>query len=408
MFSCKQFRSAVLLLSAFCLLATQPGWSAGIFRELTLDTAKTDAQKDSKILIIDFTASWCGPCHKMEATTWSDPTVQKWVAENAIAIQFDVDKDKDISSAFHIMAMPSMVVFAPKDYSKEFDRQVGYQTSTELLDWLNGVKKGETSLDLLKHSIEKMAGKGGEEEVKARFRLLRALLEANKYDDAVDQFVWLWQNIPTQMPALGGVRISFLAGQIATLAPRINAIKDRFGLIRDEAEKNNQLLDFVVLNEALGQNDRTLEWFDKVKNDATQKDNLKQVDFVLVGLLVKKNRWKDVILLFPDPIAEIRSLNQKAPKVAEDLARMGIKEDPFAKDAARIYASALAAKRESDARKIAAEILKLHDTPDMRRQLVQTALEAKQPRKDQLKWVSTNKELTEKLQEALKTAKLKK
>src|SRR5579862_3578477 len=97
----------VLITATYCQIASA---AAAVFKELPLDKAKATAKDEGKILVVDFTASWCGPCHKMEADTWANPVVQKWVSENAIAVQVDVDKEQETSAAFQIQAMPSVVV----------------------------------------------------------------------------------------------------------------------------------------------------------------------------------------------------------------------------------------------------------------------------------------------------------
>jgi thiol:disulfide interchange protein len=85
--------------SFIVLACDSAAWSrAEIFSGSSLEQAKQHAQKDGKLFLIDFTASWCPPCKKMESTTWADAAVQAWMKENAVAIQIDVDKDEKISA----------------------------------------------------------------------------------------------------------------------------------------------------------------------------------------------------------------------------------------------------------------------------------------------------------------------
>ena len=77
------------LLALSC--ATAAFAEAAIFSQYSYDQAKQKAERDHKLLLIDFTASWCPPCKRMESSTWPDEALQAWVKENAIAIQIDVD-----------------------------------------------------------------------------------------------------------------------------------------------------------------------------------------------------------------------------------------------------------------------------------------------------------------------------
>ncbi len=105
-----------------------------VFSELSLAEAKTKAVKQEKILLVDATADWCQPCKAMERTTWVDPEVIAWINLNAIAIQVDVDKQREEAKELNIQAMPTIIVF--KD-GRELDRVVGYKNASELLAWLN-------------------------------------------------------------------------------------------------------------------------------------------------------------------------------------------------------------------------------------------------------------------------------
>ena len=137
-----------------CLLALSCAHGAWArpecFSDYSFEQAQSKAKEDGKFLLIDFMATWCPPCKKMEVSTWPNESVQAWIKENAIAIQCDVDEARKVASAFKIEAMPTVVLFTPGSGSKEFGRQVGFMGSSDLLQWLEGAKSGKTSTDLQK------------------------------------------------------------------------------------------------------------------------------------------------------------------------------------------------------------------------------------------------------------------
>jgi thioredoxin 1 len=57
----------------------------------------------SKLVVIDFTASWCGPCK------FIGPIFEKLAAENPEAefVKVDVDEAEDVSAHCKIQAMPT-------------------------------------------------------------------------------------------------------------------------------------------------------------------------------------------------------------------------------------------------------------------------------------------------------------
>lgn len=134
------FSLGALALTSIASVSAHPA----MFSNLTLQQAREKADKENKLVLADFTATWCGPCHMMDKGAWSDKTVEDWVKKNAIAVQVDVDAQKETAVALHIQAMPTVIVFKPhaKD---EVTRKLGVQSSEELLQWLTAAKEGRVT-----------------------------------------------------------------------------------------------------------------------------------------------------------------------------------------------------------------------------------------------------------------------
>ncbi|KAL4351362.1 hypothetical protein GQ457_06G041780 [Hibiscus cannabinus] len=73
-----------------------------------------------KLMVIDFSASWCGPCKFME------PALNDMAARftDVEFVKLDVDELPDVAQEFGVQAMPTFVLLKN---GKEVDRVVGAQ-----------------------------------------------------------------------------------------------------------------------------------------------------------------------------------------------------------------------------------------------------------------------------------------
>lgn len=80
-------------------------------------------------VLVDFFATWCGPCRMME------PVLEEVSKELGIKVlQVDVDKFQNIAMNYQVMSIPNLVLF--KD-GKVVKQNVGFMPKANLINWLN-------------------------------------------------------------------------------------------------------------------------------------------------------------------------------------------------------------------------------------------------------------------------------
>jgi hypothetical protein len=224
--------------------------------------------------------------------------------------------------------------------------------------------------------------------MRERLDAAEQLLNQGKHDEATREFDWLWHNMARLEPDMAGVRVSFMAKSIGQLVEKHRPARARFAEIRDRSERladadidtNAELrFDWIVLNEVLSQPERTLTWFDGVKDNARYATLLDRVATRLVPLLRASGRLADIGRLYQDPVALIRRthvnfqpppdlapdemppvMRQALQKILDDLPKHVIEE------AALLVASLLAAGRSADADAVEREARRLDPSEAMR------------------------------------------
>ena len=101
-----------------------------------LNAAITAAKSAGKPAMLDFYADWCVSCQELERYTFSDPEVQKALA-NAVLLQTDVtandDQDQALMKRFGLFGPPTILFFGPDGSERANYRVVGYMKSREFV-----------------------------------------------------------------------------------------------------------------------------------------------------------------------------------------------------------------------------------------------------------------------------------
>jgi thiol-disulfide isomerase/thioredoxin len=102
-------------------------------------TSFQEAQKvalaSNKMLIIDFTASWCGPCKKMDMDTWADDNV-KLLLENFVFVKIDIDSNKELALKYNVKSIPNVYILDSNGI--EVKSFLGYMGANKFINEIEG------------------------------------------------------------------------------------------------------------------------------------------------------------------------------------------------------------------------------------------------------------------------------
>jgi len=256
------------------------------------------ADKEHKIVFVDFFTTWCGPCKRLDADTWRDPSVIALLKAKTIALKVDAEKNAELAKLYKVNAYPTLAFIRPD--GTLIDSLVGYRDAVKFKGEFADALAGRTRFAQAKEAVD-MAGADPEKLARARYDLGRELAKKGEDAAALGEYLWCFDVGMKQAPSFSGVRVTFLLSDIAALGshypPALEAMKtrrdtDRAGLSMDQ----RAAAEFGAINRQLGEDGVTLEAFDKLPADSRCREALGHWVF---DALLEAKRYPDAVAAFP-------------------------------------------------------------------------------------------------------------
>lgn len=90
---------------------------------------ETEVLKAKVPVIVDFSATWCGPCQRQM------PIMEKFASDNASVkvVTIDIDDSPTVTSKYGIKSVPSILLF---NNGERVDMKVGLTAAAALKNWM--------------------------------------------------------------------------------------------------------------------------------------------------------------------------------------------------------------------------------------------------------------------------------
>ena len=306
------------------------------FRAISFSEATALAAKEEKLVFIDFYTTWCEPCKRLDAVTFSDAAVGKLVGDKAVALKLDAEKGGlEVAKRYKVSAYPTLLMV--KADGTEVDRIVGFREPAEFKLEFNKLvamaAAGKSGLDQAREAVAQQsrpvvptaaaasspsAPSDDPEEAQPHFDLAKKLIQAGKNEEALKELIWCWDE-GKKDPEFSRNRSAVVATEFARLARDLPAAREAMIVRRDQAHERvvankggaTVVTDLIQLNKALKDDENTIAAFDKMPEGDRRRAS---VSIYLFDHLLEKQRYKDAVwnTMFTSAISSLEMMKTRA------------------------------------------------------------------------------------------------
>ena len=99
--------------------------------KIATNTTFEDLLQDSRLVIVDFWATWCGPCRMLSPLL---DEVEEAMSDEIVVVKVNVDDADEVAAQFRIMNIPTLLFFKN---GQIVDKTVGAMPKSALIERIN-------------------------------------------------------------------------------------------------------------------------------------------------------------------------------------------------------------------------------------------------------------------------------
>lgn len=219
-----------LLTAAVLLFVPALGVPAAApFSSMTFDEACTAARQQARPVLVYFSEPGNQQCESYHELTWSDEGVEQWLAEQVTAIEVAGDEQAPLRKRFDVRAVPTVLLMSPD--GTVWARVVGFRDPPSLLKELATALEASDAVALARRRLEQNT-----DDVVALLGYAKALEEAGRFDDALEQYVRCFDQDKNRLAGFGGAQLVVI-DELGRLAAQHSPARRALLQCRDESRK---------------------------------------------------------------------------------------------------------------------------------------------------------------------------
>lgn len=237
--------------------------------DCTLAQAFERAEAQDKAVFVHFYTDWCVPSRMLDQYTLNHADVIPWLRDKMIAVRVNAEAEPDLVARYKVDLYPTLLLLTPT--GEELSRLTGYIQPRDFAQIIEAAISGTSPPVTRRYAMEPVST----QDPMARMDSARALVQDGKYEEAMEKFLWCYDEGLKHNKAFHGVRLTFLLNDLARLGERYpqarSALQERRQDVLTKVRANEaselNVAELAALNRALGEDALTLAVYDELKDD---------------------------------------------------------------------------------------------------------------------------------------------